>query len=694
MKSFYSDIPLWFLFLWIILTIAISIYFYQKKGWVKDLSKFQRYSLIFLRGIGLFLIGLLLFGILLKGRTSEVAHPYIITIIDDSESMLNYSDSNEVKDLSKSLLQSLQTDDESKYTHLIFTLNDLLKNTDSLAFKSKNTDLSSMLEKIYENYYGRNIGAIVLVSDGNFNQGISPVISTEKFRNTPIYTLSVGDTIQKVDHLIKSILVNEIAFLGNSFPVEVTIEGNKTPQKSFDIQLFQNGKLLETKHLVHQNDEYSMLKTMFYLDAKSIGIHEYTVKISNLPNEYNTRNNTQSFYVEVLDDQSKILIVSEGLNPDAGAIRRALDSEKNLSVTACTLDDFPKSLKEFDLIIWYGPGIGKDITKFEELNNLNKPKWYIIPPQVSSNDLTKLHIQATIQTSNRSDNVRAAFNQQFNLFELSNEERKFLDKTPPLKTNFGSIKYGLNSSILAYQKLGTIVKPDPLFFFGKNQNTKFALTYGVGLWNWGMLDYSENQSQDNFNSIIRKTIQYLIVKENTSRLRIQIPSISNTNIDFVVGASFYNDSYEPITDPKIKFELKNEQGESLSYEFIPLEKTYTLNLGKLPVGRYSWKASTEFNNIPFSKEGNFAISDISIEKQDTKANHQLLKQIAENGGGEFSMLKNYSETYSNIETRKDIVPIAFESSTYSKLVDYIWLLLLIVSVFTIEWVLRRYFGSY
>src|SRR5690554_198901 len=135
----------------------------------------------------------------------------------------------------------------------------LLKQLIHYGLNSK-TDIGKALNRVYDNYYGRNIGAVVLLSDGNFNAGTTPLVIAEKFKKTPIYTLTVGDTIQKVDHLVKSIVANEIAFLGNKFPVEVGIEGNKTPNQSIELQLLKDGKLIESKTLSHSQEEYSLVK--------------------------------------------------------------------------------------------------------------------------------------------------------------------------------------------------------------------------------------------------------------------------------------------------------------------------------------------------------------------------------------------------------------------------------------------------
>lgn len=694
MTELFSDIPLWMLIFLAVVSSALGWLLYRKKSWVKDISNLRRFILIGLRSLGLFLLGMLLFGILIKGVDKEIDQPIIITIIDDSQSMLNYSDSLLVEEQTNAYLKAVEEQLDKKFNSLTFTLDSQLRHIDSLVFNNSKTNLSSVLNKVYDNYYGRNIGAIVMLTDGNFNTGTNPSMVAEKFKRTPIYTLSVGDTIQKVDHLIKSIVANEIAFLNNKFPVEITIEGNKTPKQPFEVKLLKDGKLIASQKLVHQDSDYSLIKKQFTLEATAVGMHEYTVQIEKLANEFNLKNNTQSFYIEVLDDRSKVLLLHEALNPDVGAVSSALTSENNLEIVNKSINELPEDLTEFDLIIWFDPGVSGNTTAFKTLLNAEKPTWYFISPQTSRTDISLLKLPANIRITGQMDNIGAAFNQSFNLFKLSPEARKSIDQFPPLNVHYGELKYDNLGSVLAFQKVGTIAKKDPLLFFANQQDKKLAVTYGVGLWSWRIADYQMNQSHDNFNEIVRKTVQYLIVKENTSRLRINLPSIASSDVDFVLQASFYNESYEPITEPTIKLELSKPNGESFEYTFLPLENEYSLNLGKLPAGRYNWKAQTTYNGKQFQKEGGFAIKDLELEKQSTKANHQLLLQIAANSNGEFRMLSEYQDILDQIINSEDIVPVAYESSTFHKLIDYWGLLLIIVLLFTGEWIIRRYSGAY
>ena len=90
----------------------------------------------------------------------------------------------------------------------------------------------------------------------------------------------------------------------------------------------------------------------------------------------------------------------------------------------------------------------------------------------------------------------------------------------------------------------------------------------------------------------------------------------------------------------------------------------------------------------------FIVEDVSFESLTTKANHNVLIQIAQHSNGSFYKLNELDVLFKDIAKRKDIVNLTYEESVFSDLVDLIWLFVLIVLSLSFEWFLRRYSGSY
>lgn len=688
-----SEIPLWWLPILAIVTLIVSIWYYRKQRWVKEVKPVVRRVLIALRFLSLFLIIILLIGILLESISYKEEKPIFLTLIDNSSSMLNYKDSAEVESGVIAFCNDVkaQFGDQFEYETVGLDLETI--NLDSIDFNQPSTDLDKAITGVYNQYYNRNIGGVIMISDGNYNRGANPIYSGERFKFVPIYTLGVGDTIQKKDARINSVLANDITFLGNQFPVEVSIEGHKVAGERSIVSISRDGKILKQEEVVFNKENYELIKLNFILNADIVGFSEYTIEIRPLNNESNYQNNLRSFYIEVLDARSKVLLLANGPHPDMGAIKNTLVQDKNLEVITKRKLDNPAQIKEFDLIIWHEPEKGFSDEVLNQITFHNKSVWFIIGPNTSSNIIKRLPIGITSQVGRQSDEVQASYNEQFSRFEFSQKAKERIADFPPLLTHYGELNLDKRADIFLYQRVGSVKKKDPLFFFVAENNKKYGVTYGEGLWRWRIADYMRNQNHLVFDEIVSKTVQYLMVNVNSSKLRITLPKEFVEGEDVVVGASFYNESLEPITSVPIELKL-NFKDEELRYNFSPSGQSYSLNLGALDAGVYNWEASASFEGKSHSKIGSFVVKKIELEGMDTKSNFMLLNQLSVNSNASFHSLNNYRNLISEIADREDMVTVSSPSTTYHKLIDYIWWLALILLLLSTEWFIRRYSGGY
>ena len=687
-----SDIPLWWIPIIAIIALSLSIFYYRKKGWLKEITNSLRIVLIGLRFLSLFFIAVLLLGILFESVVYKTEKPIIVTLLDNSASMLNYADSAKVRGHINSFQKGLEAQYGDQFELNFIDLNMSNWQDDSLNFNEAKSNIDLAFNMIYEQYYGQNLGAINLISDGNYNEGKSPIYTSEKFRYVPLNVLAVGDTIQKRDVLIKSIQANDLAFRGNQFPIEVSIEANKCKGEEIEIQISKGSKLLQSKQFLIEDNAVPLLKHTFIVESAELGFNEFNIEVSALENEINYENNKRSVYIEILDSRSKILLLANAPHPDLGCIRNSLTLDNNLEIIPKREIDKNK-LNEYDLVIWHNPENNLNDAFLNELTQLQKPIWFILGPVNSSNTLKKLPININQAESDNTENVQADVNPNFSKFELSENAVSAINKFPPLYSKYGSLKFNNSPDILLFQKIGPVVKKDPLFFFSKEGNLKYAVTYGEGIWRWRLADFAQNGSHNVFDELMSKTVQYLMVKSNSNPLRINMPKEFNEGDEIIIGATFYNKSLEPIVTPEITFELiKN--GAEMPYVFVPKEKSYVLNLGQLSAGAYQWKANASFEGESEAVSGSFLVRKSELEALDSKSNFQLLNQLSTTTNGKFVHLAANKELIDALETRNDLVSISKPETKYNPLLDKYWMLLLILLTLSAEWFLRKYNGGY
>ncbi len=691
---FVSDISIWWLLPWLGISIFIAHFLYSKENWIKELG--SKWMLIFksLRASGLFLLGVLFIGILFEAISIRVEKPVFITMVDNSSSMKNYKDSATVKSKIESFNNKLIERFGDKFELHTITVGSEVKSPGKIDFNESTSALSEGFESIHSNFYSRNIGGIAFISDGNFNKGSNPLYSAEKIDLTPVFTVGVGDTTPKKDQYIKNIASNEIAFLKNKFPVEVDLEGIKMGKSNVTVSILNNGKSVASQSVNFSNGTYDYKHVSFLLEADKVGYQQYTVSISTAGGEYTYSNNTRNFYIEILDARSKVLLLAGAPHPDVAALKSVIEKDENLDVTSFLVKEWKRDLKKVDLIIYHEPGIQYDESVMTLIRDAKIPVLYCVGPNTTNSIIQKLKIGLITPNGNQFDEVQGKINTGFQKFEVSTELQNSMNYYPPLKTKFGDVKLAAGNDVLLFQRIGSIQKNDPMIYFGENQNVKFGVIYGEGIWKWKMNEYIRSSESKNFTELIQKISQYLVVKQNTSALRVTFPKRFTIDEEVEVKAEFYNESMELITKPIIELKLKDEKNKSDKYQFGAVSNFYKLSLGKLKPGKYEWTANCKYNGKSYSKSGVFIVENIQLENIESAADHNLLNQIAKQSNGQFYELKNIDQLLNDIEKRKDIAEMSYSEASFNDLIDYKWLFFLIILIFGTEWFLRRWFGGY
>ena len=685
--------PLWLIPLGLLCGI-VTYFYYKNTSWVNESPKWVKTTLIGLRTVSLFLVVSLLLGLTIEAIGYREEKPLLLTIYDNSSSIKNYKDSNNVKQKMENIHQQLDEQLSNKMDIQHFTIGDELKDYKALTFKEKSSQLSLAFESVLARYYNRNIGAVILLSDGNYNTGINPIYTAKKLPLCPIYTIGTGDTIDKKDQRIKQVMANEVAFLKNKFPVEVVIEASKCGSTNSSIQLIHKGKVIATKVIQYKNDQSHIVKVNFEVEANEIGYQQYQCVVKPITDEYTTKNNRFPIYIEVLDNRNKVLIVSSAPHPDLTAIKSSLEKAQNLKVSVKRFEDLKATDKEVDLVIWHEPGIDFTTFKLKEIQAINAPVFYFIGPNTSSAIINQLNINIAVANSNQTDDVQASINKIAPVIEFSENVEKSLGYFPPVQTKFGALTLSPNYDIVFQQRVGGILKNDPLLFFKSKGNKKTGVFYGEGVWRWKLYEFAKTSSNEAFDEIIQKSYNFMLNKENTSALRISLPNRFTSEDNIQLKAEFYNENMELTNKPLIQFNLTDSKQKKSVFQFAATNDYYTLSIGKLKPGKYTWTATTNYRAKKYQKQGVFFVEEQQIEAFDVKANHGTLRQLAVQSKGKFYSLSSASDIFQELKTKPEITTVSFEETTTHNLLDYGWILTCILLILGIEWFIRRWFGGY
>jgi len=685
----FSYHPAWLLVALLTATLYTFILYRADNGLIEVSKKIKRLLSAF-RFLAVFIISILLLGIILEHFISKTEKPLIFIAHDVSESVVQNKDSTFFKNVYPTNLTKLSESLGANYDVINYNFSNSINNNLESKYTGKLTNISKVIDQIYSQYSNKNIGAIILSTDGIYNTGANPIYSVSRKAYIPVYTIGLGDTNEVIDCKIDAVYNNDIAFLGNKFPIEVSISENGFRSEELKVQIYLNDKLVQSKtiNFTHNKEEQ---KLKFILDATKIGFVKYTVKINELDGEFTYKNNTSNFYIDIIDGRQKIALVYSGIHPDLGALSYVIENNKNYEVDLVKYNELIE-INKYDLLICHNY-VNNSKTLNDAIINGKKPFLFIVGSLTNFSDLSKLNI-GLAGSSNKSEDITFAMNGQFNSIIFPPSISSLLNNAPPLKSPFGNFDYSKSIDVLAFQKIGNITLDNPLIYFSTKNNSKYGVIMGEGIWRWRLFDQSKNNSTTNFEILFSKVISYLAVKENKNPFKTHLNTEYNESHNIIALAEFYNSSYDLVNTSEVDFVLSNENNTSFEYHFFKTTTAYKLDLGRLKQGIYNWKSSTIFNGKTYQNSGTFLVKEIKTELLNNTANHRLLRNMSENTNGSFYFPNQLNELVLDINNREDIVIVTYNEKSFKDLIDYKWILFLIVILLSTEWFIRKFNGGY
>lgn len=688
-----SQYSLWYLLPLGAFAALLSLFLYFKDDKLSGLSFWKIYLLAGLRFLSVFFISVFLLSIVFKYVHIKIEPPLVLFIQDNSASLKNVIDKQYISDIS-TLFDDLEEED---YKIQKLSFGEKLQDSLFFDFSDKETDFSSMFAELKKKFTGYNISALIVASDGIYNRGLNPEYSVKDL-NYPVYTIALGDSARKKDNYIQDVFSNPIAFVGDAFPIEVRIAGKGFKNKKTSLKVYSESKLLVEKPIRINSDDF-FLKTTLYIDAKGKGLQNYKIVLEALEGEYTKANNFRNIAVDVINDKKKVLILANAPHPDIAAFRKALQSNKNIVSEFYTIHDFSKQITDYQLIILYQlPQVDNIQNIILKIKNAKIPVLFVLGSQTDIAKLNNLNTGLKILKNNKlNDYVIASFNKQFNLFETTEITRSDFDNFSPLIVPFGDYVLDAPANVLFYQKIKGIKTDKPLLFIFSGEQNGFVRTgfiCGENIWRWRMEDYLENKNQVRFDALINRLVHYLSLDVKKERFRISAKRIIKENEAVIIHADYYNKSYELNNQPEVSLDISNNKQEHFKYIFSRSGNSYVLNVGQLPVGKYSFRAEMLDGAEKFIKTGEFLIMPVNIELINTRADYALMHRIASETGAKMFRADSVLNIFTSIKADKNIKPVSFTTSNLMDLIELKWLFFIIVALLSAEWFLRKFWGTY
>ncbi len=677
------------------LAAGITLLLYLRNPENKELTQFQQKILMGLRFLSVLGIVFLFTLPLVKSLKKITQPPLVIVAIDNSLSMAGIKDQeanlSAVSDLKDDLLRELR----SKFDVIAYTFGEKTIGNEFPDFTEKSSDYGQMLKTIFGNHFNENVGALVIIGDGIYNQGENPVNEVMKFP-FPVYTLGTGDTVRAKDASITAVRVNKTAFKGNQFPIEADIHIAGFPGKKTEFSVIHKGQKLFSR-IIHAESTEFFETLPIVLDAAEKGLQYYTAVVQEISGEQNRLNNSWTFVIQILENKQKIAILSHGTHPDAGALKNALEQQINYEVSLFSSEPYPADISGYNLVVLNqipsSSFSGKQV--LNKAQNIRVPVLVIIGAQTLLPQLNQAGMGIEIiSRAGNFEEAQPSLNEKFMAFTLGDELKENLFRYPPLKVPFAQYKWDPAMVPIAYQRIKNIITPTPLVAAGTINGRKTGIIFGEGLWRWRLYNYAMSGSHREFNELVDKLVQYLALRDNEDNFIIDLKPVYNETEPVQMTAEVYNEIYEMITTPEVSIVLSDSAGREFSYLFDRTNQFYRLDAGLLPVGEYRFRASTVLGAEELTESGTFAVIPVNMELINLQADHRLLFRLSKETGGALFTPDGVDQLAKAILENHSIKNASYFQVISSEILNLRWIFFILVLLLGTEWFLRKFWGIY
>ncbi len=689
-----TESPIWFIFFCFLTgaVFAFALYFRENRY---DIPKKVKYLLATSRFFLISILVFLLLSPLLKTSTKEYDHPLVILAHDNSQSVVLTEDSSYYSDAYIVEVKQLYQDIEEDYETINYLFGDSVGQGSDIAFSDKTTDISSIFKDISNRLENRNVGAMLLFSDGIYNRGVDPSYIAKQLP-FPVYTIALGDTTLRKDAWILKTNYNSFAYKDNFFPIESIINANKCKGDVLSVKLMHGNRTIGVQNISVNQDVFSSVVN-FKVKAEHAGIQHYRLVVSAQEEEHNKANNVEDIYIEIIEDKQKILILYNAPHPDVSAMKSALESNINYEVEQVCITDFNNDIAKYNLVVLHQlPSDKYNIGNIvESADNARIPLFYVFGGQSNYHSFNALKQGLFLNPKSQDRNdAYAAFQQSFNLFKLSSHGSNIIEDLPPLSVFYGEYKKSVSVNSLFNQKIGNVKSSIPLIAINDDAAMPRAYILGEGIWRWKLSNYKKEHNFDAFNELINKLAQFLSIQEGRKRFNITAPDDAVEGEAIMLTAEVFNKNYEPLSDADVKIQIETEDNEKFQFQFTPSEDFYTLNLGSLKQGKYNYSATAKYGNEVLYDKGQFIVYDMNLESNNLRADHQLLYLIASQNDAQMYYPHNMSLVKDELKEIPNLKPTVYFKNDYKDLIDWPYLLAIIIALASLEWFVRKYKGSY
>ena len=176
--------------------------------------------------------------------------------------------------------------------------------------------------------------------------------------------------------------------------------------------------------------------------------------------------------------------------------------------------------------------------------------------------------------------------------------------------------------------------------------------------------------------------------DKRERLEVESKKLYKSGLDGKITARYYDANYEFDPRAELKINITDSLGDQKTYDMPLINNQFTFDINTLNQGIFSYEIIVE--NQTFQKEGRFRIEEFSIENSQYGADVNRLKSVAQNN--KIYTLSSIDQLKEELLQNDRFQPVQKSTQNKKSLINWYYLLVLLIVFLSIEWLLRKYNG--
>jgi len=560
--------------------------------------------------------------------------------------------------------------------------------------KGDATRLGEALAEVRTRYGGRDLGAVVIVSDGidtgRIGNGALDVETraTLSALGAPVHTVAVGES-QVRDLSVAAVLADDFAFVRTPVTIEGLIRHHGLGHRQVDVSLALDGRPIDIRSAVLRDDGKDE-RVSFTWVPDHPGQFVFTLSTPVLQGEALTSNNTQVFTIKVIRDRVRVLHVCGRPSWDERFLRALLRRDPNVDLVSFFIlrtetDDqpwnhdelslipfpteeiFDEQLRSFDLVIFqnfnyapYGVGsylsglrdyvlgggalamVGGDLS-FSNGGFGGTPLAEVLPIELgpeSDSTFSREVFKPKLTPEGRAHPLTALS------LDAAENDRRFV-RLPPLEglNIVRDLRPGATTLLVDPAAKTDTGKPAPLVAVGEAGQGRTLAVMTDSLWHWGFLAAGEGDDGRAFQRFWDNAIRWLVRDPALTRLRVepdrleyrrgQAPSIRLRTLKV---------DYTPAPHVPVTLSLRSAET-APGTKPLQIYRITTGDEGEAQVelsapapGAYKVTGQAELEGHPVTEEKTLIVREEGRELEDVVSRDRVLEELARASGGRFARM--------------------------------------------------------